>query len=167
MVYAQTYTIHVPNPGPSSKFDFVVAYPGFSRGVVSAGSAVTVGGWEVTVDFDPARCEIHCAYRRVRDAFGRAALVGLAPPVATVRMHGDSASRPAIAIVDPAGLGTPAAASNPVIVEDKVCVPGRRLFTVVLVPKGDGEAPATAYAQSVCLRNTPETTFTAPVPQRI
>jgi hypothetical protein len=164
---AQVYTVHVPNSGPLSRFDFQVAYPGFSGGVVSAGAAVTVGGWEVTVDFDPARCEIHCAYRRVRDALGRAPLVGLAPPIATIRMYTGSDSKATIAIVDPAGLGTPAAASNPVVIEEKACIPGRRIFSVVLVPKGDSHAPTTAHAQSVCPRNCLETVFTAPVPQRI
>ena len=166
MVDAQVYTIHVPNPGPQSRFDFQVAYPGFNRGV-SPATAVTVGGWEVTVDFDPARCEIHCIYRRVRDAFGRAPMMGLAPPITTIRMYTGSDSRPTIAIVDPAGLGTPAAASNSVVIEEKDCIPGRKLFTIVLVPKGDGNTPATAQAQSVGLRNCPETIFTAPVPQRI
>jgi len=168
----RAYTIHVPNSGPSSRFDLCVGGSRTAASSISAESlhsapATRMGGWEVTVDFDPARCEIHCAYRRIRDAFGRTPLIGLSPPVVAIRVYTGFHAKPAIAIVDPAGLATPAATSGAVVTQEEPCMPGRRLFSVVLVQQGDRNAPALPHARVFCSRNASEATPSTPVPQRI
>ncbi|MBZ5617552.1 MAG: hypothetical protein LAQ69_02280 [Acidobacteriia bacterium] len=168
------YSIHIPAPGPQSTFEWSVTYSSTDVGLLHAVPAsvfpvsTRLGDWEVTVAVDLARCEIYCAYRRIPDALGRTRLTGLLlPPITAIRFYTDSASNPTTLIVDPAGLRYPAATSTVPVSQEKLYIPGRRAFAIVLVAEGDDRAPASLRAHSFSSTNNPETTARPALPLRI
>jgi len=177
----RVYRIHIPSSGLPVNFNFSVAYSsmdaGFNHGTaataISAGSfsiapAARVGGWEVTVVFDTVKCEIYCVYRRIRHAFGRTPVVDLLlPPITVIRLYTNSESEPSTVIVDPAGLRRPAATSNVPVTEAKVYLPGRRLFTAILVQESDHEPPTAPPAPSLSSTFSPAPASPACRPLRI
>jgi hypothetical protein len=104
----QVYDIRVPGAGASTRIETSVSYG---------------GGWEVTVDFDAVRCELHCTYRRLRFAGGL-----LPRPATTIQVRTDFASKPITIVVDPAGLGLPSAVSVGSARSDDICASGRHFF---------------------------------------
>ena len=169
------YTLHVGNSVRPSKFQVSVTYsssnaalgPDAPGGALLIAPASSVGGWEVTVGFDAAHCEIHCAYRRKRDAFGRMSLAGLLlPPITAIQIYEDSASKPLTVIVDPAGLRLPIATGHVVVTESQPGIPGRRLCASV-PGRQSGCAATSPRAHFSSTDNHPETSFSAAAPLRI
>jgi hypothetical protein len=120
------YKIYVPHAGPISKVEW--SSPG--------------AGWTVTVGFDRERCELYCAYRRVRDDFGPLALTHFLPPPATViRVYGDPGSEPDAVTVDPAGVRFPRARGRESAGGETLGIPTRGLFAG-MPERESGHAPA-------------------------
>jgi hypothetical protein len=125
--------------------------------------------WEVTAVYDSTVCEVHCSWRRKRDAFGRTPIGSfLPPPIATIRIYTDYVSQsPAVIVVDPAGMELPCAARDTPLTQEAVCIPARRLFTAVPSLREDISAPNRLPAQFLSTTNRPEVTFAAPLALRI
>ncbi|HEV2447858.1 MAG TPA: hypothetical protein VGS58_18140 [Candidatus Sulfopaludibacter sp.] len=88
------YRYYVPRAGAVSKVEW--SSPG--------------AGWDVSVRFDRERCEILCAYRRLRDPFGALSPAhNLLPPATVIRIYRGGGSAPETVIVDPAGARYPRA----------------------------------------------------------
>jgi len=118
--------MNVPNVGPESRLELSV---GLWKAAVAPGDVIstTAAGWEVTVDFDAVHCAVYCSYRRTRDA-------GLLPPpVTTIRFFAGGAARPVTAVVDPAGVRAPRAASRERAGSEQPCTAGKKLVLVALV----------------------------------
>ena len=130
----------------------------------ASGPATTsLGGWEVAVGFDAARCEVFCIYRQKPDRFGQTPVVNLLPPPITiVEVYTGIASKPEIVTFDPAGLGLPGATSKLLPVQEKAFLPGRRLVARVLTPQADCVAEASHQAHCLFSCNCPGLTV-APV----
>jgi hypothetical protein len=151
----RTYTIHLYGSEPVARIEVSVAQASAE--------------WEVTADYDSAACEIHCSWRRKRDAFGRTMLASfLPPPIATIRVYAKFvALAPSVIVVDPAGLGSPGAAGDVPITQDAVWIPARRLFTAILARREDSGALNRPRAQFVSITNQPEVTSLASLPLRV
>jgi hypothetical protein len=151
----ETYTIHLYGSGPVAKIEVSVAQASPE--------------WEVVAAYDSTVCEIHCSWRRKRDAFGRTPLASfLPPPIATIRIYASFAAQsPRVIVVDPAGLGSPGAAGDAPVTQDPVWIPARRLFTAVLAQREDSGAPNRPRARSLSITNQPEVTPLASLPLRI
>jgi hypothetical protein len=107
------YKVYIPHSGPISKVEW--SSPG--------------AGWTVTVGFDRERCELYCAYRRVRDDFGSTALIHfLLPPASVIRVYGDPGTEPDTVIIDPAGLRFPRAGGRESAGGETPGIPTRGLF---------------------------------------
>ena len=107
------YKVYIPHSGPISRVEW--SSPG--------------AGWTVTVGFDRERCELYCAYRRVRDDFGPTALTHfLLPPATRIRLYGDSGSKPDMVTVDPAGLCFPRATGHATVGAERLGIPARGLI---------------------------------------
>jgi len=118
--------MNVPNVGAESRLELSV---GLWKAAVAPGDVIstTAAGWEVTVDFDAVHCAVYCSYRRTRDA-------GLLPPpVTTIRFFAGGAARPVTAVVDPAGVRAPRAASRERAGSEQPCTAGKKLALVALV----------------------------------
>jgi hypothetical protein len=92
--------------------------------------STTTAGWQVTVEFDAVHCAVYCTYRRTRDA-------GLLPPpVTTIRFFAGGAAKAVIAVVDPAGTGSPRAAGRERAEREQPCTGGKRILVAALVVHG-------------------------------
>ena len=119
----RAYTIHLPGSTPPAKIELSVAQ--------------TSAEWEVTADYDAARCEVHCSWRRKRDEFEPSAL--LPPPIATIRIYSDFVSPPESVTADPAGLGFPRVTRDLPLSLESIFMPARRLFAMSPAQRdGDG-----------------------------
>lgn len=98
---------------------------------VSVSSTV---GWDVTVDLDPGRCELHCTYRR-KPVAGMPMLLRLSPPTASIRLYG-GAALPVTIVVDPAGIRQPGIESVSVSIDAEAVLPPRRVLLAALAPRG-------------------------------
>jgi len=154
MLPAQTYTIHLSDSRPPVKIETLVTQASAE--------------WEVTASYDSALCEIHCSWRRKRDAFGRTPLISLfQPTVAIIRIYTDFASLPATVIVDPAGLGSPRAASSLSSNHEAAFMPARRLLGVTLARLLHTAPPAPILSRFLSPANQPEVTPDTSAPLRI
>ena len=149
------YTIHLSSSRPVAKIEVSLAQASAQ--------------WEVTAAYDSAVCEIHCSWRRKRDAFGRVPLASfLLPPIATIRIYTNFVSRsPAVIVVDPAGLGLPGAARDVPLTQDAACIPARRLFVAVPGQREDSGESNWPPAHFLSTTNRSEVTYTASLPLRI
>jgi hypothetical protein len=112
---SRAYTVHLSGIKPPAKIELSVT-PASAE-------------WEVTAAYDSALCEIHCVWRRRRDAFGRTpATSSMLPPIASIRVFTDFVSPPATRIVNPAGLGLPETTKNIPVTQEAIFVLARRLF---------------------------------------
>lgn len=152
---SRTYTIHLYGYGPVAKIEVSVAQASAE--------------WEVTADYDSAACEIHCSWRRKRDAFGRTPLASfLLPPIATIRVYANFvAQAPGVIVVDPAGLGSPGAARDAPLTQEALCILARRLFPAVLAQREDSRALHRPRARFLSITNQPEVTSLTSLPLRI
>lgn len=116
-VTAQTYVIPIPHAA--------------ARAVSYTASVSADAGWDVTVDLDSDRCELHCTYRRKPDTSQIPLIARLLPPVTTIHFYADAASKPETAIVDPAGITHPAMGSRTLPIQANLCLPGRKLFAAI------------------------------------
>jgi hypothetical protein len=155
----QVFSIRVPVSGPPSKLEWDVGYSPLDAGAIRAGD------WEVTVEFDAAKCEIHCTYRRTRHAVGTSLVDLWLPPVTAIRVYNNPESKPATMIVDPAGLRLPSAASKVFVTQEKLCVPGKRL--AVPVQQVESDDPTSAQPHSFCSTLYLATISSAALPLRI
>jgi hypothetical protein len=149
------YTIHLSRSRPVAKIEVSVAQASAE--------------WEVTATYDSTQCEIHCSWRRKRDAFGRTPLASfLLPPIAAIRIYTDFVSQsPAVIVVDPAGLGLPGAARDVPLTQDTVCIPARRLFVAVPGQREDSGGHNRPRARYLSTTNQPDVTSAASLPLRI
>jgi hypothetical protein len=115
--------------------------------VAGRDASTSLGGWEVTAGFDPIRCEVYCTYRQKTDASGRTPAVSLlAPPITIVEVYTDLASKPAIVIFDPAGLGLPAAAAEFVPGQESPGLPGRKIAFAPPATRNNSHTPVSSYS---------------------
>jgi hypothetical protein len=149
------YTIHLSSFGPIAKIEVSVAPASVE--------------WEFTAVYDSTDCEIHCSWRRKRDALGRTPLGSfLLPPIATVRIYANFVSQsPAVIVVDPAGLGLPGATRDIPLTREAVFIPARRCFVAVLSQREDSGGLGRPRAHVLSTTNQPEVTTTASLPLRI
>ena len=170
MLHAQpaSYTVYVPNSGPVSRLAWHVTYASTDTGFTdNAASPAVLGGWEVAVAIDVAHCGIYCAYRRKPDAWGRTPMLDLLlPPVTAIEVYKDSVSKPATVIVDPAGLRVPAVTKNAGVTPDKLCLPGKRLFTTVSL-QADNRVCTSSEVSSFASNDNYQAAFRAAAPLRI
>jgi hypothetical protein len=147
------YTIHLSGSRPA-KIEVSVAQASME--------------WEVTAAYDSTTCEIHCAWRRKHDAFGRTPLASyLPPPIATIRIYTNFVAQPPAAIVvDPAGLGLPGATRDAPLTQAAVCIPASRLFVAVPEQRENSGEPNRRRAHALPTTNQPEVT-SASLPLRI
>jgi hypothetical protein len=147
------YTIHLSGFRPVAKIE------------VSVASAE----WEVTAAYDPTGCEIHCSWRRKRDAFGRMPQASFLPlPVATVRIYTNFvALSPAVIVVDPAGLRLPDAAEDAPLTQEAVWLAAKRHFVAVLSRRDDSGAFNRPHAHLLSATNSPEVTTATSLPLRV
>ncbi len=157
------YTRHVAGPRHAAILGALICLPALAHGDVPlklvphvtysskdvvAGSAAShsLGGWEVTAEFDPIRCEVYCVYRQKPGAFGRTPLVTFpAPPITVVEVYTGPASKPSIVVFDPAGLGLPSATGKDLPDEERLYLPGRKVAAAVPTawpPGRDASHPA-------------------------
>jgi len=126
------YTLHLPSAQPVAKIELSVTRASPE--------------WEVTADYDPALCEIHCSWRRKHDEFGRAPLKSLMqPPIAAIRIFSNYVSLPAIATINPAGLGLPEAARHIPVTREPIFLSARRLFVTALARRYDSGAGSVSH----------------------
>jgi hypothetical protein len=149
------YTIHLSESRPVAKIELSVAQ--------------TSAEWEVTAVYDSTACEIHCSWRRKRDAFGPAPRGSfLLPPIATIRIYANFVSQsPAVIVVDPAGLGLPGAMGDTPLTPAAACIPARRLIVAALSQREDTGPPNRPRAHFLSSTNQPEVTSAASLPLRI
>lgn len=122
-------------------------------------------GWDVTVEFDSARCEIACSYRRVRDGFGPTSLAHyLLPPMTTIRLYREPGSIPETLLVDPAGLHYPRAGTRTRTLPDQPFVPSRGILAAA---DPVAEAGEQAHPQTVSPPAGSPRTVPTPAPLRI
>jgi hypothetical protein len=152
---SQTYTIHLYGSRPVAKIEVSVAQASAQ--------------WEVTAAYDSAVCEIHCSWRRKRDAFGRTPLASfLLPPIATIRIYTNFVSRsPAVIVVDPAGLGLPGFARSVPVTQDADCIPAKRFFVAVPGQREDTGETNWPRVNVLSTNNQPEVISAASLPLRI
>jgi hypothetical protein len=152
---ARIYTIHLSSTRPVAKIEVSLAQASAE--------------WEVTAVYDSTDCEIHCSWRRKRDAFGRTPLAAfLLPPIAAIRIYTNFVSLPpALIVVDPAGLGLPGAARDVLLTPDAVCIPARRLCIAVSGKREDSDGPNRPRADFLFTTNQTEVTPTKSLPLRI
>ncbi len=101
---AQVFTTRTAVSGAPSKIGISLSYGFAGAEIASKPGTIDAGAWEITVGFDPARCEVYCQYRRKSPAPLGASLP---PPVADILVYTDSVSTPTRFTVDPAGLRSP------------------------------------------------------------
>lgn len=123
-------------------------------------------GWEVTAAYDSALCEIHCSWRRKRDAFGRTPTSLMLPPIAAIRVYTGFASAPAIWTVDPAGLGLPDATKDTLLVRETIFVPARKLVVTTVTRLYNPDACSLSLTHFFSLTNRMACAATA-LPLRI
>ena len=164
---SRTYTFHLPGSALPSGLESYVTYSplgALTRVMPVAG----LGGWEVTVALDIARCEVHCIYKRKRDSLWLASRPGLLlPPITEIRVFPGSASPPITWVVDPAGLGFPSAVSNIPISCEVLCMPAKRIFTTPLPLEGDSKAPVSHRLRPVSTLDKSGITAFSSAPLRI
>jgi len=148
------YTIHLSGSRPAK---------------IEVSVAQASAEWEFTAVYDSAGCEIHCSWRRKRDAFGRTPLGSFfLPPIATIRIYTNFLSQsPAVLVVDPAGVRLPGATGDIPLTPEAVCIPARRLFVAVLSQREDFGAPSRPRAHFLSTTNQPEVTSAASLSLRI
>ena len=170
MLHAQpaVYTVYVPNSGLVSILAWHVTYASTGAGFTdNATSPAVLGGWEVTVAFDVAHCGIYCAYRRKPDVWGRTPMLDLLlPPVVAIEVYKDSVSKPAMVIVDPAGLRVPAVSNQVGMTPEKICLPGKRLFITVRL-QADSRGCTSSEESSFASNDNYQIAFPAAAPLRI
>ena len=150
----QTYTIHLSPSTPLAKIELSVTQASAE--------------WEVTATYDPALCEIHCVSRRKRDWFGRTPLASLLlPPFAAIRIYTDFVSKPAIVIVNPAGLGLPCATRDIPFTQEAIYFPSRKLSAIVLARMDAASVSHWSQAHFLSSANQSEVTLPASLPLRI
>jgi hypothetical protein len=156
---SRVYTVPFPASLAPAKVEFRVAY-GSLPGEWAA-SPASLGGWEVTVAFDPMHCVIHCTYRRTRDAV-------LLQPVTSIRIYAGpgTGGEPTTVIVDPAGLRFPFATSQALICPEGFGLPGRG-WAAYVVPDREGRAPASIYAAASISATHSPAAVTPALPLRI
>ena len=121
--------------------------------------------WEVTAAFVSADCEIHCSWRRKRDALGRSFLL---PPIATIRIYTNFVSlSPAVIVVDPAGLGLPGATRDAALTPGAIWLSARRLFAVILLQREGCCVSNRTRPYFLSTTNRREVTAAASLPLRI
>ena len=113
-----TYTVTLPVAAPPAQIEFQVAYTGLPGAWTNSVNSLALGGWEVTVAFDPAHCELHCTYRRTREG-------PFLQPITTIRINSSPPSNSTTIRVDPAGLGLPTAASPVSVAAEAVVLSGK------------------------------------------
>jgi hypothetical protein len=151
---ARIYTIHLSISKPPVKIEL----PAIQNSAE----------WEVTAAYDSALCEIHCFFRRKRDAWGRTPLASLLlPPIASIRIYTNFVSQPATVIVDPAGAGLPCAARDTPLTWDAIFIPARRVFVTVPAHRHAYAAPDSPETHFFSSTNQPEVTSSASQPLRI
>jgi hypothetical protein len=147
----RTYTIHLPPTTTPAKIELTVAQ--------------SSAEWEMAAVYDAARCEIHCSWRRKRDALGPMPL--LAPPIAEVRIYSNFVSPPATVTVDPAGVGEPYATQDVPLSRESTFIPARRLFVTALAQQADSGGPKSPRTHFLSSTQQPEITFASSLPLRI
>jgi hypothetical protein len=152
---SRIYTIHFSGPRPVAKIEVSVEQASAE--------------WEVTAAYDPTGCEIHCLWRRKRDAFGRMPLAFFLPlPVATLRIYTNFvALSPAVIVVDPAGLRQPGAAGDAPITEEAFWIPARRLFVAILSQRENSCGPRRPRSHFLSTTNSSEVTSATSLPLRV
>jgi hypothetical protein len=147
---SNVYRYYVPHSGALSKVEW--SSPGI--------------GWDVSVGYDAVRCEVFCTYRRTRDSFGPTTLLHfLLPPTTTIRLYGDSGSKPETVIVDPAGLRFPHLNGCEAMQFEWFGIPGRSVAAIPAAVDSDRAAPRPT-SDSVLLPMAPRT-LAAAAPLRI
>jgi hypothetical protein len=141
------------------KVEFRIGYAGLPASV-SSSSSTSLGGWEVTVAYDPAHCVIHCLYRRTREAT-------LLKPIISIRIDPGSGSLPRTVIVDPAGLGIPSVMSEAVRWPEKLCLPGASWTAAMPLPAAGRLVPAAIPARDGFLTTHALATKSPALPLRI
>jgi hypothetical protein len=152
---SRIYTIHLSGSRPVAMIEVSVAQASVE--------------WEVTAAYDSTGCEIHCSWRRKRDAFGRTPLTSFLPlPVATVRIYTNFAAlSPAVIVVDPAGLGLPGAAGDAPLTQEAVWIPARRFFVAILSQRQDSGALNRPRDHFLSTTNPTEVTSAVSLPLRV
>lgn len=148
------YTIHLSDSTPLAKVELSV----------TPASA----GWDVTADYDADRCEIHCSWRRKRDAFGSMPpFLHLLPPIAVIRIYSNFVSRPATVTIDPAGLGLPGATRDVPLRPDAIFIAARKLFVTPPARRGDCGAPTWPRAHFLSSTKQADIASSSALPLRI
>jgi hypothetical protein len=142
---SQVYTIALPASTAPTKIEFEVSY---------------LGGWEVTVAFDPEHCQLHCTYRKTRQE-------ALLKPITSIRIYAGPAAKPTTLIVNPAGLGLPAAAGLTAIRAEEFGLPGRWWPVALLFPEHEARAPAAVRAGPIASTTLWSAPHSAALPLRI
>jgi hypothetical protein len=148
------YTASIPAAGIVSRFEVGAGYSSTGSQIgqtveIVAGRgiapAIRVGDWEITVAVDTVRCEVHCSYRRVAQAFGQTTLVAhAAPPLTVIRLYTGAASNPATLIIDPARLNVPTIRTNSPVSRGQLFLSARRSSAPMLVAIGIVKAHSTS-----------------------
>jgi hypothetical protein len=123
-IAAQSYKVELGDLRPGARAEVSI---GVWRGMISPGetASATAAGWEVTVEFDAARCAVYCSYRPLRNL--------LAPPVVTMRLFAGLNSQPRTFSIDPISRHLPRAGGKTIASHEQLGAPSRRLANVVPV----------------------------------
>ena len=150
----QDYTIHLVDSTPLAKVELSVT-PASTE-------------WDVIADYDAERCEIHCSWRRKRDAFGSLPpFLHLLPPIAVIRIYSNFVSRPVTVTIDPAGLGLPGAARDVPLRLDAIFIAARKLFVTPPALRDDGGTPKRPRAHFLSTTKQPDIASSSALPLRI
>jgi len=156
---ARVYRIHVPDCGPKAKFAMRLAYlpeptrPDREAGWLQPAAPVRLGGWEVTVVFDPVHCDLYCTYRR------KPGTARLLPPLAAIQIYASPMAKPRTVTVDPAGLSNPSAARSLPVAAERACLPGKKLYLSIWGLRAKpvhGAAPVPRLSAGPHLETAPE-----------
>lgn len=133
-LHAQVYLFRFPAAKPPVRIGLAVGYSTPASSEFSASPSSGAGGWEVTVAFNSAHCEILCTYRRKPDSHGQIHFADLVlPPLSTMQVFTEGASRPTLIMVDPAGLGGPRAVRPRDSIPQMACLTPRKLMLTLPV----------------------------------